>query len=90
MQEVERNIGQGLYRLTWNTLSIQDYTNNCSLLLMHLEGMVEQVKDFGTRTEIQVKSMNKFDLFKVEFGVEDFDDIIPFKVGFLHIFDKRK
>lgn len=77
LQEVERTISQGVYRITWNTLSIQDYTSNCSHLLMNAEGMVEQIKDFSTRMEESLRTISKHDLFQP--GVSE-NQVLPLKV----------
>lgn len=77
LQEVERTISQGVYRITWNTLSIQDYTSNCTHLLMNAEGMVEQIKDFSTRMEESLKTISKFDLFQP--GINN-NEVLPLKV----------
>lgn len=79
MQEIERNIAPGTFRLTWNSLSIEDYCKKCISILRNIQGMVGNMKHFSTSLTEKVESLKNYNLFSFQ-TVEENPDRLPCKV----------
>lgn len=85
LQEIERNIAPGLFRLTWNSLSIAEYCKKCTIILRNILGIVNNMKHFSTSLEVKVESLKNYNLFFYE-TIDDNPERLSSKVRYSYCF----
>lgn len=89
LQEMERNISPGVFRLNWNSLSIGDYCRKCIAVLRNIQALVGLMKHFGTTLEEKLTKIEGYNLFKYV-PVEEKPDRLPCKIFFEELHRKRR
>lgn len=80
-QEIERNIAPGIFRLTWNSLSISEYCKKCVSILRNIQGLVSLMKHFSKGLDEKVEKLKNFNLFPYE-TLEENPERLPCKEFF--------
>jgi dynein heavy chain len=60
---VERHVQPGLTRLNWNSLGIEEYSQECHQILKNLASLVAQMERLGKEVQAIIDCLEKFDFY---------------------------